>query len=137
MRQRPEFCINCAKWYDARRYPVCCPACLQPITKRVVLWMNKSAYLVRNIERDNEGFIRQASVINGQWRLVFDSEKWEVRAKAPSEKSYVTITKWDVYHYQEMAVPDDLRLGDRHIFGFSTHVVEAYESILRWADKQK
>jgi hypothetical protein len=95
--------------------------------------MNKSAYLVRNITRDDAGFIRQASVINGQWRLVFDSKKWEVRAKACGDKDrFVTVHKWDVATYQELAVPDGLQAVWQ-----GSHVMESYESIIAWAERQK
>lgn len=131
MRQRPEFCINCEVWYDARRYPLCCPACLQPITERVVLWLDGGSYLLRNVERDNAGFIKRAVVINGEWMLSFNSETWVARAS--------TVRKWNVTKYQELAVPDDMTRSWPRSFVtvLSDRSLEPYSDILRWAERQR
>lgn len=124
---KPEFCINCNVWFGDKAKIGACPACLQKITERVVLWLNGHASLLRNIERDNEGFIKRATVINGQYLLTFDSKKWEARAKRGRE----TVNKWDVTKYQELAVPDDKR---DVAYGM---LIEGYADILYWAAKQK
>ena len=130
-RHLPEFCINCNLWYNRHVWKVCCPGCLHPRVWRHVLWLNKSAYVVRNMERDNAGYIHKAVVVNGLWQLVFDSSVWIARGKS----GRITIAKWDVTSYQEIAVPSTFRTNEMDLV--TGRLVESYEPILKWADKQK